>query len=68
MRISKIKAFSDDYKVRGAISRFWEIEEYRKALETHNQEDCTIFKDRGRFLGFDAGSMVFRSLICFVTF
>lgn len=43
MRISKIKAFSDDYKVRGAISRFWEIEEYRKALETHNQEDCTIF-------------------------
>ena len=50
MRISKIKAFSDDYKVRGAISRFWEIEEYRKALETHNQEDCTTFKDRGRFL------------------
>ena len=25
-------------------------------------------EDRGRFLVFDAGSMFFRSLICFVTF
>ncbi len=43
MRISEIKSLTDNYKVRGALSMFWEMHEYRKALEKYNKDDCSIF-------------------------